>query len=283
MSLLIADLSHHNNPTDFAQAKAWGIAGIIHKATEGVTDTDHTYSQHREQARSAGLLWGAYHFFRPSDPIKQVSHFLSIAKPDSNTLLALDHEDELCSAAMAITFLKTLEQLTGHRWPIYSGHLIKEQLGLQVDPYLRTCSLWLAQYGEHVILQPTWDSYFLWQFTGDGKGPGPHYVPGLGKNIDLSWFQGNFAALQEAWSPTPTPVPGSNPNSTPYLATKADQVKWLQASLNIFGAHLLIDGRFGPLTSTALIAFQAKEKLQVTGILDRITMERLLDVLNARV
>lgn len=35
--LVIADLSHHNADPDFAKAKAAGLIGIIHKATEGST------------------------------------------------------------------------------------------------------------------------------------------------------------------------------------------------------------------------------------------------------
>jgi GH25 family lysozyme M1 (1,4-beta-N-acetylmuramidase) len=32
---LVVDLSHHNDVADFGAVKAAGIAGIIHKATEG--------------------------------------------------------------------------------------------------------------------------------------------------------------------------------------------------------------------------------------------------------
>jgi lysozyme len=34
------------------------------------------------------------------------------------------------------------------RWPgFYSGHDIKEALGTSVDPILKNCWFWLAQYG----------------------------------------------------------------------------------------------------------------------------------------
>ncbi|MFZ1152332.1 MAG: GH25 family lysozyme [Xanthobacteraceae bacterium] len=45
--------------------KAAGIAGIIHKAAEGVGFTDKLYADRRVRALGVGLLWGAYHFLRP--------------------------------------------------------------------------------------------------------------------------------------------------------------------------------------------------------------------------
>jgi lysozyme len=272
--LYIADLSHHNSPTDFSQAKAWGIHGIIHKATEGLSNTDPTYASRRQLALNANLLWGAYHFFRPSDPIKQVSHFLSIASPDANTLLALDHEDSNCSAAMAITFLKELEQRIGRKCPLYSGHLIKEQLQDQVDSYLRQCPLWLAQYGPTAVLPNTWNDYFLWQFTGDGLGPGPHSVPGLGINIDLNRYQGTEEQLRLDWT-------SSSTSTSTSMQTSFNQ--WLQSSLNLFGAHLLVDGRFGPVTLLALRTYQAEQNLQVTGHFDSPTLNSLLTELQHRI
>ena len=33
---VVVDLSHHNDPVDFVRAKAAGIVGVIHKATQGL-------------------------------------------------------------------------------------------------------------------------------------------------------------------------------------------------------------------------------------------------------
>src|SRR5262249_37968581 len=82
---LVVDLSHHNDVADFGAVKAAGIAGIIHKATEGVGFTDQLYADRRGRAPGVGLLWGAYHFLRPGD------FFLKVAAPDNTTLHGLDH------------------------------------------------------------------------------------------------------------------------------------------------------------------------------------------------
>jgi lysozyme len=49
---LVVDLSHYDDVADFGAVKAAGIAGIIHKATEGVGFIDNTW------LGSAGFLLG---------------------------------------------------------------------------------------------------------------------------------------------------------------------------------------------------------------------------------
>ena len=53
--------------SSFETVKAAGIAGIIHKATQGLSFQDPTYHDRRTQALAAGLLWGAYHFGEGGD------------------------------------------------------------------------------------------------------------------------------------------------------------------------------------------------------------------------
>ena len=89
----VVDLYHGDGVTDFAAAYAFGIRGIIHKATQGTDIADPAYAARRKLAADAGLLWGAYHFNSGDDPALQAKHFLSVAEPDATTLLALDFED----------------------------------------------------------------------------------------------------------------------------------------------------------------------------------------------
>ncbi len=88
----VVDLSHHNGDVDLARAKAAGIMGIIHKATQGTQYEDATYDGNRAQAASNGLSWGAYHFGIGGDGVAQAEHFLSIVNPCDQDLLVLDCE-----------------------------------------------------------------------------------------------------------------------------------------------------------------------------------------------
>jgi hypothetical protein len=45
-----------------------------------------------------------------------------------------------------------------------------------------------------------WEKPWLWQFTGDGKGPAPHAIPGIQDNMDISSFDGSDDDLAAQWS-----------------------------------------------------------------------------------
>jgi lysozyme len=153
---LVVDLSHHNDVADFGAVKADGIAGVIHKATEGVSFTDNLYDSRRGRALGVGLLWGAYHFLRPGSIAAQVDFFLKIAAPDDTTLLALDHEDKRVALIDAKEFLLRVKDAVGRKPVLYSGSVIKEQLGSRIDGYLAAHRLWLAQYGPRPVTPRNW-------------------------------------------------------------------------------------------------------------------------------
>jgi len=203
----VVDLSHHDGGTyDFAAAKRSGVWGVIYKATEDTDYADPTYGAARQQAQNAGMLWGAYHFFRPGNVMAQVDHFLRHANPDQATLLVLDHEDEGCSLDDVKQWLRAVEERTRQRPSLYSGSVLKEQIGNRKDDYLAECRLWLAQYDNDPEWPPNWESIWLWQYTDGEVGPMPHSVPGIG-NCDCSSYTGNEQDLKDSWAAGTRPVP----------------------------------------------------------------------------
>lgn len=156
-----------------------------------------------------GLLFGMYHFGDGSDVEKQVDNFLSVVGDDSNILLALDYEPNRngkdMSFAQAIQFLELVYKRTGQRPVLYSGHLIKESLGITTafNNTLSKHRLWLAQYGPTAKVPSVWDDYWLWQYTGDGIGPKPHVIPGFQGDADLNVFNGTEEGLRATWTGKP--------------------------------------------------------------------------------
>jgi hypothetical protein len=186
----------------FAQARAFGILGVIHKASEGSATSDETYARRRTMAKGAGLLWGAYHFIRPVDTSKQVDLFLRTSQPDQDTLLALDYEVDSVGLDQARDFIEQVESRVGRSVVLYSGNTIKEKLGNRIDPWWGAHRLWLCQYGSNPRLPLSWTKAWLWQFTGDGQGPPPHQVPGIQGDggIDISHWDGTDAELRAQWA-----------------------------------------------------------------------------------
>jgi lysozyme len=155
---------------------------VIHKASEATDFTDRLYSERRKLATDLGLKWGAYHFFHGAQPLAEADHFLAVAEPDADTLMALDWEDVphlgAPGAAAARAFLERIEEKLNRKAVIYSGNVAKEEIK-GADAYFGAHRLWLCQYGPAWRVQPSWQRPWLWQNNGDNAGPGPHQIPGI--------------------------------------------------------------------------------------------------------
>ena len=202
----IVDLSHHNGSVDLGQAKAAGIVGVIHKATQGVRFVDPAYTANRKKADDAGLFWGAYHFGVGADGVEQADHFLNVVQPSPRNLLVLDFEANAQGPSMTLeearAFVTHINQAVGRFPGLYSGHYIKELLGTNLDPVLGKCWLWLSQYGPTPVVPVNWRTWTMWQYPDGAAGPQPHEVPGIGR-CDRDRFNGALEGLKKLWG-----VPG---------------------------------------------------------------------------
>lgn len=207
----VIDIYHGDTATDFGKAYAFGIRGVIHKATQGTSIDDPAYARRRVMATAAGMLWGAYHFNSGESVPSQVTNFLSIAQPDATTLLALDFEDNAQSQMSldhARQFLELVAEKVGRLPWLYSGNRIKETLAgasPETKAFFGKHNLWLPQYGAAPKLLDSngdplpWARATLWQFTGDGVGPQPHTVPGMQSGMDINSYDGTDAELAAQW------------------------------------------------------------------------------------
>src|ERR1051325_1622656 len=206
---VVIDISHHQATVDFARVRAAGIIGVIHKATEGFRFVDRKYAERRQQALDAGLLWGAYHFGVGGSGRDQADHFLETVDPTDSTLVALDYEANRVGATMTLDqareFVTHLEEHIGRFAGLYSGSLIKEQLGAAPvpDPILSQCFLWISQYGgrKPINIPNTFPRWTLWQYTDGVHGGTPHTVDGIGM-CDRDLFNGSLANLRRLWGVT---------------------------------------------------------------------------------
>jgi len=204
----VVDIYHADNVTSFVEARNAGIWGVIHKATTGATGRDDAYARRRDQALEAGMLWGAYHWGTAANPIAQVDNFLEVARPNDHTLVALDFERDVgnqMSLQGARIFLRELTDRLGRRPVIYSGNTIKEALGSEEDEFFGKHRLWLAQYGPRPKVQASWESCWLWQFTGGAIGdPNRSSVPGMPGNakseLDCNLYNGSRLQLEAEWA-----------------------------------------------------------------------------------
>ena len=211
---LVVDLSHHNPTPDWVQLKAAGTVGIIHKATEGTTFVDSELFERAREAEDAGLCWSTYHFLRKGKVKSQISHYLGTINPKYGERVCIDHESAPDGSTPSLSELKQavqgiLEQRPDLQITIYSGNLIKEQLGYTADGLLAaTTSLWIAHYTSNSAPEwprGTWPTWSLWQYTDKAT------VVGISAPVDGDRWNGDPARLVQWFGPAveePLPIPG---------------------------------------------------------------------------
>lgn len=183
---------------DFAAIKAFGIIGVIHKASQGASGFDGTYSRRRKLALAQGLLWGAYHFLTQEDGDAQARNFLRVAELDSDTFAGGDWENyptpgQSPSTETTLDFFGEIAAQKNRLGWLYSGNVVKERIvtatAAQRD-LLGQHPFWLCEYGPNAIMLDVnkhplpWAYPKLWQNNGDNLGPGPHSIPGIRGNCD---------------------------------------------------------------------------------------------------
>jgi lysozyme len=199
----------HGDVFNFPKLKQEGIVGVIHKATQGTNITDPSYKSRRKAAKAAGLLWGAFHFATDSDWEEQVKHFLDVAEPADDEVIAWDYENPPAGQGHAMSFahvhdaVELISSLTKRFPTLYGGNLIRENVGDKADLILKNCPLWYARYRSTPAGVPkgTWPAATLWQYTAaeapNQNGPGP--TKAGGKLVDRNFFAGSDAELAAAW------------------------------------------------------------------------------------
>lgn len=205
------DVSFWQKDLDWVALKAAGVVYAMAKATQGDNIVDPYFAKNWPAMKAAGVLRGAYHFFRPAiDALKQAAFFVQTVMPQQGDLpLALDVESSggLTPANVAsavLTCLTEIERLTGIRPMIYTGPNVWNTSVAMPDAPAWTSNylLWIANYT--TALKPTlpkgWTSWAIWQYTDQGK------LNGCNTNVDLDRYTGTVDDLTAWVNSLPSPV-----------------------------------------------------------------------------
>jgi GH25 family lysozyme M1 (1,4-beta-N-acetylmuramidase) len=246
------DVSSYQPNTTWSQVAAAGKKFAIIKATEGTGYVNASFARDWSGAKGAGLIRGAYHFFRPTtNAVAQADHFVdtmgALGVGDLPGMLDLEVTDGLGPAAVAAAtkaFLDRVEARTGRKPLIYTGYYF--WTGSVGDPPgYGDYPLVMAAYVSGCPLIPNeWAKFTIWQYSSSGS------VPGVTTNVDLDRFNGTLAELQALASP---PHP---PNRTPIgfldVADGATVAGWAQdpdAPTLAIDAHVYFNGPAGSPTA----------------------------------
>ena len=186
------DVSHWTGYINFKDVLNSGIQIVYIKATEGTNYIDPKFRDYYNEARSAGLKIGFYHFFNPENSgtaKEQAQHFVKTIKGlKSDCKLVLDLEktgglSKYMLSKHAIEFLEEVKFLSGLDVAIYT-YTNFAQNNLDSESGLGKYPLWIAQYGtSKPESNPIWGAnYAGWQYSESGK------VRGIESKTDLDIF-----------------------------------------------------------------------------------------------
>jgi lysozyme len=188
------DVSSFEGAIDFSQVAAAGYKFVYARATQGTSLTDPEYAANRSDAEAAGLSFGAYAFFDPTEnPVTQADYFLSVATPTDGELvpmLDVETTDTTLTpseyAAAVKSWLDTVQQALGVQPIVYTSNYLwnDETGGAGGDTTVPSAGypLWIPNWSVPCPTIPTaWSSWLVWQTTDAGAVSG---VPGTQTDVD---------------------------------------------------------------------------------------------------
>lgn len=217
------DVSYWNAGIDWPKVRAAGQRFVFAKATEGDTYKDPTFDDNWRGAKSAGLLRGAYHFFRCNvDPKKQAGNFIDYVKsmndvgelPPVLDLETNDGQTKEKVISRVTTWVDVVEDAFNRKPIIYSRAFFLQDYFSEASggppSWAKDYPLWLAQYpdvyveGSQPFLPRGWFKWNFWQYSQTGR------VNGINAKVDMNVFNGTLEELYRfagaSVDPNPTPA-----------------------------------------------------------------------------
>jgi len=162
------------------------------KATEGLMLVDPYFQRNWREAPKAGIICGAYHFFRPKkDGKTQAKFFLQVVNIEKGDLPpvvdieSLDGVSPLKMRAELSDFLNYVEMKTKVRPIVYTGlKFYEDYLADFFDDY----PLWIAHYYQPKLRMDK-SRWKFWQHSDKAK------INGIGHVVDFNAFNGDSLAL----------------------------------------------------------------------------------------
>lgn len=199
------DISAHNGTIDFRQVAADTVTFVMLKATEGTDFCDANFSVNYAAAKEAGLLVGAYHFFRFNSPgAVQAMHFLkSVDGRPLDLPLAIDVEKwgnpvtyDTDSVKARLRDMLTTLRFHGYKPMIYTN---KHGYDTFIKGDFADLPLWICS----LSVPPTMTHWHLWQHSHRGT------VKGISTIVDINTFNGDLSELMmflSKWRSSESPL-----------------------------------------------------------------------------
>ena len=195
------DVSYHQQSINWNEVRDDGIKFAFARTSDSTTKIDPRFEENWVNIKKAGIVRGAYQFFRPNQDAEiQATLFVSMLNAvggleDGDLPPVIDIEVNGSMSNQRIIdsvgiWIDYVEAATNRTPIIYTGPSFwdSNNLGGSYSNY----PLWIAHYTTKPCpwVPDSWSKWDFWQFTGNG------YVNGVGTVVDINIFAGNSEDLQ---------------------------------------------------------------------------------------
>lgn len=190
------DVSYYQNDIAWKRVRRAGIRFAFIRTSDGLDHPDDRFAKNWAGAKRAGLMRGAYQYFRPDqDPTSQADMMIAVLLRDPGELPpVIDVENaggkspaEL--VARMKTWIERVREKLGVEPIVYTGPEFWRDRAKNAD--LSAQPLWIAHYTRGCPTVPSpWPKWTFWQHTDNGR------VPGIEGAVDLDMFAGTPADLE---------------------------------------------------------------------------------------
>ncbi|HEV7558291.1 MAG TPA: GH25 family lysozyme [Kofleriaceae bacterium] len=191
------DVSYYQDVIDWTKVRDAGVAFAFIRVSDSTLVDDPMFERNWAAAKKAGVLRGAYQFFRPDDDVRAQADLLvdAIARDPGELPPVIDVEvdggkrpDEIAKRVRA--WLARVHKRLGVEPIVYTGPAFwRDSVGGADVGH----SLWIAHYTEQCPMVPApWTTWTYWQYSEFGS------VPGIRGRVDLDVFRGTLDELQSS-------------------------------------------------------------------------------------
>lgn len=293
------DVSSYQGDINWERAKADGVGFAILKVIRKDLEPDNTFERnYKECERNAIILQGVYNYSyattveKAKIDARKVIQILGNRKP----MVWLDVEDK-CQKGLGhrlidiILAYKKVINDSGRQFGVYTGLSFYNTYIRQYTSELIGIPFWIARYPStktttinapvNILKKPVIDNpLYGWQYSSTCR------INGIKGNVDVDeWYvkieQNSFAS---AANDMPELRYGDSGKEVKKLQELLLKNRFKTAIVMVGGREvrksLVADGKFGPITLSALQRFQGYKGLKQTGICDAQTWQSLMEVLD---
>jgi lysozyme len=199
------DVSYYQGTIDWNAAKGDGIAFAFIRVSDGTGFYDPQFDANWANAKSAGVIRGAYQFFRPNqDAVAQADLMLAhmtLEPTDLPPVLDVEVDGGQSSATIIAgihAWIDHVHAATGRTPIIYTAHYFWGASVGTSEFAAAGVPLWVANYGPSCPNLPDqWSAWQFWQDADNGT------VAGISGGVDTDQWNGTLGDLTSWINPSP--------------------------------------------------------------------------------